>query len=217
LIVLDFTLLPNIDSMSIFSTLPEPLDRELGLSVGFDEFHQRAKSALMFFGQLTHENEPWQNEALLRSGLNEFYSLNDALRRALKIRGIRKESVPGWEENPNPLLQLMSILRGVWVHAAVTSSTSRSVDLILRSGLPTEETWSVNVVVLCDDAKVAFLESGIFKPKKNGKKVTVNKDQFEFAIDWLLEKQNSFGVAHLFKIGVEMYCEEALKLCNAKK
>ncbi len=212
--VLDFTLLPTIDSMSIFSTLPKSLDDRLRGAVGFEEFHERAKSALMFFAQLSHENEVWRNAASLRAGLNEFYSLNDALRRVFKKNGLNKKSPYSWEEHPNPLFQLMSILRGVWVHVAVTSSASRAIEVISRFASSAEEAHSINVVILCSDTKNAFLDSGVFKPKKNGKSIAVDKAEFEMAMDWLLEQQGVFGIAHLFKTGVEMYCEEALKLFN---
>ena len=201
--MLDFTLLPKFESMSIFSTLPADIDERLKGKLMFSEFYQRANSALMFLSQIGSTDDSWRNEAYLRAGLNEFYGLEGAAKRALSQIG-KKRAVLPWPCNPNPLFQVMYFLRGTWVHVEFIHTHPKKTDLISTLGGSPGEPFSVFVPVLKEDTIDILLRNREVKKVKH-------KDELEAAMLWLLDVQNTFGIAQVFKVGVELYCLDILK------
>src|SRR5438105_8465180 len=70
----------------------------------------------MFLFRTTEEEVKWRNDARLRAGLNEFYSLEAAVVRDLRSAQV-KVTPPRLSQSRNPLIHLMYILRHVGVHS----------------------------------------------------------------------------------------------------
>ncbi len=101
-----------MDGMDMFIRLDQGTEEkfaELGYMV---ETYERAEAALMFFFQTSEKDVRWRNDARLRAGLNEFYSLEAAV-----LRDVRTAKVavvpPRLCESSNPLIHLMYLLRHV--------------------------------------------------------------------------------------------------------
>lgn len=199
--VLSFSSLPELQSASIFTRLSSALDGELLLRLYLKEFHERAQSSIMFFFQMDPDNEPWRNEARVRAGLNEFYSLEDAARRGFRISH-QANSTPTLSGSAHPLVHVMYSLRHINVHVKSSPTLTEDVTVTFRGPMK-EENITYPSVMLNDETKQHVLENGEVR------KYYVQQEM-EKAMDWLLEKQKVFGLAEIFRLGTEAYCREVI-------
>lgn len=203
--VLSFSLLPEITSASIFARLSRALDEELLARPYLQEFHERAQSAIMFFFQMAPESESWRNEARVRAGLNELYSLEDAARRG--FRNSRQASPPPTlAGSAHPLVHVMYSLRHINVHVKPSPTLTEDVTVIFR-GPEKEEDMTYPSVMLDNEAKQHVLENGEVRK-------FYDHHEMERAMDWLFESQRVFGLAEVFRIGAEAYCREVVAACT---
>jgi hypothetical protein len=124
---LDFTLLPDVDRMSIFNLLDLSIEEEMR-SIGIlKETLNRARAAAFFlaasgpssratsFGGDGH----WVNEALLRAGLAEFSSIDGTLARDLRSANDPREPLK-IKDSRNPLIHLLELLRNTNIHSQIS-------------------------------------------------------------------------------------------------
>src|SRR5437016_12866306 len=86
---LDFSLLPAIDGMDMFIRLDRATETRFAELAYLRETYERAEASLMFFFQTTEKEVKWRNDARLRAGLNEFYSLEAAVVRDLRSAQVK--------------------------------------------------------------------------------------------------------------------------------
>ena len=199
---LDFSLLPNIDSMDLFMRHEIDIDEKLKEDGLLPEVFERAKASLMFFWETSDKNEDWRNSAFIRGGLNEFYSLEDAAKRDFKK--ITKNVVPSKiRESRHPLIHLMYLLRHVNVHAKVSSTKAHPISVISTLGDERHEhsygaiilnSPTINELLACNEAK-------------NYYRVT----DLDSVAGWLDGVQCIFGVSEVFRRGLSAYCRELLQ------
>ena len=198
----DFGTLPPIDGMDMFIRL----DRSIGTSfaeLGFmTETYERAQSALMFFFQTKEDDARWQNEARLRAGLNEFYSIEDAARRDF-LHAAKTVEPPRIAESRNPLVHLMYVLRHINVHTHPMATRVQPITVISEFGGSTHE-HSYGAIIV---------ETISVRDLQRSREVIDYYDSGDLqrALDWLLQKQQTFGVSEVFRAGMNAYCSEILR------
>jgi len=201
---LDFSLLPNIESMDMFIRLEMDVDKKLKEDDTLHEVYERAQAALMFFCKASEEKEDWINSAFIRAGLNEFYSLEDAARRDFK-KSIKKsiKNSPKIRDSLNPLIHLMYLLRHANVHAKVSSTKVHPVSIISTLGEKSHE-HSYGAIIL---------ESPILEdlPRCNEAKKYYKGTDLKSVADWFDNVQCVFGVGEVLRRGLSAYCRELLK------
>lgn len=200
--VMDFSLLPEVKSGRLFIRLSSTIEKDLLARSYLQEFHERAKSAVMFFGQMDAKNEPWQNEARVRAGLNEFYSLEDAVRRGFRISK-QVCSPPKLADSPHPLIHVMYSLRHINVHVKPSPTLNKDVNLVLHGPAGGKLDFTIPAVMLDSSVKQPLLQDR--DVRKFYKKIEIDR-----ALDWVLENQKIFGISEIFHRGVEAYCFEVL-------
>ncbi len=84
---LDRTLLPLIESASIFTILNRTVEERLKATGILAETLNRVRGTVMLFHGVG-DKKSWENEAYLRAGLSEFASIPDAHGRDLKAAGL---------------------------------------------------------------------------------------------------------------------------------
>lgn len=119
---LDLTLLPEMDSSGILTTLDPKIEERFNSIGKLPETLNRARGSLMLFYQAKGHNESWRDEAYIRSGLNEFYSINESLKHEHKIAGLPGNALQ-IQHSSNPLLHLMLLMRHVNVHTQLCPAT----------------------------------------------------------------------------------------------
>jgi hypothetical protein len=191
---LDFTLLPLIESASIFLALNRAVEKRLKATGILTETLDRVRGTVMLFHG-AGDKESWENEAYLRAGLSEFASIPDAHGRDLKAAGLTAQQ-HNVVDSKNPLLHLMYILRNVNIHAGRSRSTKRNTTVLLA------KTAVTYPAVIIDDLKVDQLLT-----KREVRRCYERRD-LEAVVSWFNDNQPSFGAGHLFIRGVEMYCLE---------
>src|SRR5690606_42123433 len=105
---LDFSLLPDVGTMDIIIRFDWDVHAAFPLRTDLPEPTERAKSALMFFCRTGRDDdeEEWRSSAFLRAGLNEFYSMEDAVK--WDWSNYRKPRHPPLIRNSmNPLVHVM--------------------------------------------------------------------------------------------------------------
>ena len=74
---------------------------------------------MLFCNAHGHE-DAWRDEAYIRSGLNEFYSMSDALAREHKAARLAGKA-SRLQDSRSPLIHLMLLMRHLNVHAQTCS------------------------------------------------------------------------------------------------
>jgi len=198
---LNFALLREIQSASILIRLSRDIDEKLSCLPYMEEFYHRAQAALMFLLRANVETDAWRDEAYIRAGLNEFYSLEDAARRAFRRSG-QPAKPPLLSDSLHPLVHIMYSLRHINVH--VKPSVTSVGEISVRLNDPTgdrEFTWGA--VMLADETESDLL--GNAEVKKRYRVEDVRR-----AMAWLFENQRAFGIGQVFRLGTEAYCREVL-------
>ena len=198
---LNFSLLNEIQSASILIRLSRDIDEKLGNLSYMEEFHHRAQAALMFFLKTDADLDSWRNEAYLRAGLNELYSLVDAGRRAFRKSG-QKARPPLLSESLHPLVHMMYSLRHINVHVKPSATSVAEIHARMNDTNDDREfTW--NAVMLTDATESDLLGNG--EVKKHYRAEDIQK-----AMAWVFKNQSAFGIGQVFRIGTEVYCREVL-------
>jgi hypothetical protein len=200
--VLEFENLPSIDSHDIFIRLDRSVDKrfqELGFLA---ETYERAQSALMFFFQTSDEDAPWRNDARIRAGLNEFYSMEDAARRDFRRAkvGVKPSDI---KESRSPLVHLMYVLRHVNVHTRPVPTRIQNITVISQIGETHEFSYDA---VIIDAVSVNDLH------RCREVKDYYDISELQIALNWMLNKQQVFGVSEIFRAGVNIYSNELMSL-----
>ena len=198
---LDFSLLTEIKTASIFSLLAKDLDSELQALLFMSEFYYRAQSALMFFSELDAEKDSWRNEARIRAGLNEFYSLEDAVRRSFR-NSKQSRSPPAISDSLHPLIHFMNSLRHINVHVKPSETELADVNFTFHNN-----DFTFKSVMLVDTVSNDLLAN------KDVKKNYCQRDIVK-TLDWFFENQRVFGVGEVFRVGIEAYCREVIASIN---
>lgn len=199
---LDFSSLPCIDSMDIWSRLDRDCEKLLTEDGPLFEVNERTRAALMFFCGVNDKNEGLKNSAYLRAGLNEFYSIEDAAKRDFSKSKL-DENAPKISSSKNPLLHLMLILRHVNVHAMVSSTDIYNTSVISKFKDQEEHAWGA--VVLSSPTLDDLLKSN----QANKYYCSI---ELEKAAKWLDEIQYVFGVGEVFRRGLSIYLRQILQL-----
>lgn len=201
---LDLSLLPSMGvGMDIFIRLDQSVDEAFKRADYLAETYERVQAALMFFFQTDGERESWRNDAHLRAGLNEFYSLGGAIERDLR-RAKMVAVVPQLHDSKNPLVQLMYLLRHVGVHTAPFASGVSQVDVISDVGGEAHP-YSFRAVIL------APLRTEDLHRSAEAKR-HYDRTSLAAALDWLMEAQSVFGVPEVFRRGLNAHCEDILSV-----
>lgn len=197
---LDFNLLPKMDYAGILTTLDPEIEKKFNTIGKLPETLNRARGALMLFYGAKGHSESWRDEAYIRAGLNEFYSINESLKHEHKTAGLPGNALEIYHTS-NPLLHLMLLMRHVNVHIQSSPATRYETTVIAHIDEPKEYTFTIAVI------KNISIDQLLLKRevKKN-----YDIDQLNNAIDWLKKNQKVFGVREVFKKGTEVYCWELL-------
>jgi hypothetical protein len=199
---IDLTLLREIESASILIRLSSDIDEKLKQHLPYmKEFYERAQAALMFVLKTDAKAEPWRNEAYIRAGLNEVYSLEDAARRGFRSTG-RREGPPALSQSEHPLVHVMYSLRHINVHVK-PSATSVSEIAVRLNDTHDDREFRWSAVMLADETEADLL--GNREVKNNYQAADLRK-----AMAWLFENQRAFGIGQVFRMGTEVYCREVL-------
>jgi hypothetical protein len=198
---LDLENLPSVDGMDMFIRLDQSVESKFEQFAFLRETHDRAQSALMFFFQTKGDEARWRNDARLRAGLNEFYSIEDAAQRDFRLAG-KNSTPPRIAESKSPVVHLMYILRHINVHTRPTPTRVQSIAVMSEWGGTAHE-YSYGAVML-DAITVEDLER--VREVRN----YYSNEDLEHALEWLLEKQQIFGVSEVFRAGMNIYCREIL-------
>lgn len=204
---MDLHTLPQVDSMDIFIRLDNDVDNILKEGCNFQEVYERAKAALMFICQANDKNEDWRNSALLRAGLNEFYSLEGAAKRDCKRNkiGVCPARI---RDSKNPLVHIMYLLRHATVHAQISRTRVHSTSVISTLGGDAHEIElgavildapTIEQVLYCSEAKKHY-----------------DIDELTRAAEWIDDVQYNFGIGEVFRSGVSIYCRELLQSVGYK-
>jgi hypothetical protein len=198
---LNFALLPAIDSLDMFIRLDTAAEKRFADLTYLGETYDRARASLMFFSQTSESEATWRNDAHLRAGLNEFYSLEAAVVRDLRSARI-KVAVPSLSQSCNPLVHLMYILRHVGVHSQPVATGVTPVEVWSEFGGKRHE-HSYGAVVLKSLTINDLLRSHEVKSY-------YTTDDLKTMIEWFVATQQTFGVSEVFRKGVSCYCHEVL-------
>ncbi len=125
----DFSLLPSVEYQGMLIQLDKETDKILQEIAQLQETYDRARAALMFFFQANEKSDTWRNDARLRAGLNELYSMQDSAARGFRSSGKAKLS-PKLSESKNPLVHVMYILRHINVHTTPLPSTVEQIEVV---------------------------------------------------------------------------------------
>ena len=203
---LDYTRLPAVDAMNLFSKFEDGVEGILTESQPLPEVYERARASLMFFRSVNDNNENWINSAYIRAGLNEFYSLEDAARRDFKALG-QKNSAVEIKQSQNPLIHAMYLLRHSNVHATIASTEVNPTTVYTRS--ETGETAHKFGAVILDGKAQDYLQRS-----SEANKYYAPQDLIEMGL-WIDKNQMEFGVREVFNHGLSAYCKELLgALCE---
>jgi hypothetical protein len=200
---LDFALLPSVQGMSLLTGLDRKLDKEMEGRGIFSETLNRARGAVMLFHKVHGPKEPWQNEAYIRGGLCEFYSMDEALVRDLTSASATKEA-HRIRDSRNPLLHLMALIRNINVHAAALATSAHESQILFGPEEPRQLT-TINVAIITDLTVEKLL-------RKREVRNAYSSQDLSMVVDWFNDQQKVFGVSHLLGEGVEAYCHELLAL-----
>lgn len=203
---LNFSLLNKIQSSSVLIRPSRDVDEQLRRFLpSMEEFYQRTQAALMFVLKTDAETESWINEAYIRAGLNEFYSLEDAARRAFRCMG-QVRTPPTLRESFNPLVHLMYSLRRINVHVKPSTASVGEIHVQLNNPNNLQEfTW--DAVMLSDKTESDLLSHGDVK-------MHYRHEDIKKAMAWVLQNQKAFGIGQVFRQGIEAYCREVLAALN---
>ena len=198
---LDFALLPSIDGMDMFIRLDRATEARFAELTYLRETYERAQSSLMFFFQTNERAEQWRNDARLRAGLNEFYSLEAAAVRDLRSAQIQITS-PRLSQSSNPLVHLMYILRHVGVHSKPIPTGVTPITVVSEHEAKTIE-HSYGAVVLESLSVQDLLRSSEVKSY-------YRVEDLEATVEWVMTAQRTFGIGEVFRNGTSSYCQELL-------
>lgn len=199
--VLDFAVLPTIDGMDMFIRLDRTTEARFAELAYLRETCERAEASLMFFFQTSEAEAKARNDARLRAGLNEFYSLEAAVVRDLRSAKI-KVTPPRLSQSSNPLVHLMYILRHVGVHSKPVPTDVAPITVISEYDAKRFE-HSYGAVVLESLAVEDLLRT-------NEVKNYYRLDDLEAMVKWVMQAQQTFGISEIFRNGVSSYCQEVL-------
>ncbi|MBN8884610.1 MAG: hypothetical protein J0I77_02710 [Rudaea sp.] len=199
---LDFSVLPAVQSMSIFRGFDRDIERAMIAANLFDETLDRARGSVMLLHNAPTGDETWRAEAYIRGGLAEFGAMGDALSRDLHIASrIERPHAPLLSKNP--LIHLLCAMRNVEIHTAPSKALSSKANVTLRHP-DGSDSDSELPIVLIKDLRVARLLA------KREVRRRYKREHFEMIVEWFNEKQKVFGAPYLMGRGVEIYCSEIL-------
>ncbi len=197
--MLDFGLLPAIDSAHTFCTLDSAILK--GLS-RFSETRRRAESAASFLGaqpagrwssEPDDEDAKRKDEAFIRASLAELVSMEDTLARDLKRNGLAAQR---WRmySCPNPLLHILRELRNMEVHIRTSTVSCFPIRVLYgQDRTPGRFTVTHLEPISLDD----FMQ---LNNANNYRKEDVCR-----LLDWFEKSQRVFGIRELILRGIEAY------------
>jgi len=198
---LDLSLLPEIQSASILIRPAREIEDAITGFAFMHEFYERTQAAIMFVLNTDSESESWRNEAHLRAGLNEFYSLEDAARRAFR-RSQQASAVPALSDSRHPLVQVMYMLRHINVHVKPSPTSVHDISVRLNDPEDTRE-FQWGAVMLAEETASDLLAHSEVRQH-------YATDDMKNAMDWLLKEQMAFGIGQVLRVGIESYCREVI-------
>ena len=140
-----------------------------------------------------------RNNARLRAGLNEFYSIEAAVVRDLRAARMTA-TPPRLRESQNPLVHLMYILRHIGVHSKPIPTGVSPITVISdydgkqfehSYGAVVLESLAINDLLRSSEVKDFYLPEDLVS-----------------MVDWIMSAQETFGVGEVFRKGVSGYCQE---------
>lgn len=201
--VLDFSLLPIVDSCSVFKTLPNDLAERLRR---LPETLSRAQGASIFAGEAAFDSGPLETddkarsiESHLRAGLGEFVSIEDVLAADLKAAGLAANAPHRIDSSQNPLLHLCKLLRNINFHVSTTSLTPANGSLLYAGENVPVTKWCI----------FDLTTDRLLKKREVQRKY--QRAHLDAMVDWFNDEQPTFGVGHLVRLAVEIYANEILK------
>ena len=199
---LEFEFLPTVEEKKgLFIKHDFDVEDRLKEDGPLSEVHERSHAAIWFLLGSKESEDHKSNSAYLRAGLNEFYALEDAARRDFKKYGVIS-AAPRISDSTNPLVHIMYLLRHSNVHAKVSTTSTKKVDLVSKIGGKEHE---IEVAIQYLDQPVL---SDVLKCSE-AKKFYHYEDLLRVA-EWLQDKQLIFGVGEVFRLGVSIYLREIL-------
>jgi len=195
---LDFSLLPELNSTGILTTLDADIEAMFVRIGVFPETLNRARGALMLFSKtFGAHDESWRDEAYIRAGLNEFYSIEQVLKREHKIANLPGSSLEIYN-SLNPLLHLMRLMRHLDVHTESFPVIGYDTKVTVHFNDPPQE-WTYRTAIIKDLSADRLRKIRDVKQKYDDAKL-------DRVVEWFLEKQKVFGVCEVFMKGTEAYC-----------
>lgn len=189
-------------SVGILSRLDPEIEARFDEIRVLSETRNRARGALMLFCDAHGREDAWRDEAYIRGGLNEFYSIGDAVAREHRTaRFAGKARKP--EDSRNPLIHLMLLLRHVNVHTQTCSVARHQTTVMSHLGEPHEYTYTAAVI--------SNLSVDQLLGRRREAARSYERADLERAVAWFVEKQKVFGVHEVFIEGTELYCHELLR------
>ena len=191
---LDFGLLPQIVRHRVFMNLPVSIDGPLS-KLKLPETLDRLRAANRFLAEVSATEKDWINRGYLRAGLNEFRSVDEALRWDL---GHRSGHIP--TKSRNPLVHLLYRLRRLTVYVANAPTKERQVTATLRMGDATHQA-DIKILLIPD------IESYVRQENLDA----YRSEDITQLCKWFEDNQQVYGAPQVLETGVSLYC---LELCD---
>ncbi len=198
---IDFSLFPEINSQSIIIQLDKAIQTKIEKDSKLSESYERAEASVSFFGRATKESTPKGIAMFIRAGLNEFYSIEDAIKRDWGKSNIQG-TPPKIHQSNHPLVHLAYLLR----HASVHTHTAKIIT-------------QKNSFILADhefDQDISVLSHPTIEEMKystNSIKYYEESDLVKIA-EWVDIKQYDFGITEILIKGLSAYCREVFEAIN---
>jgi hypothetical protein len=168
----------------------------------------RASGALKQFYFATSKQSQMVNESFMRAGLAEFRSLDDCAKREHRQAALAGEHHSMWDSR-NPLIITMALLRDASVHATSCRTSTRETTVIsMLGGEPHPYTYEA--VILEPIPARELLERDRYKKTRKRHGVSLSLGEVERVLAWIADEQLKFGIAEVFRQGVQGYCREVL-------
>jgi len=188
--------------MGILTTLAAEVEERFDIVGLFNETRDRARGALMLFCGAHGHDDAWRDEAYIRAGLNEFYSIGDAFAREHRVARLAGEPRKILESR-NPLIHLMLLMRHVSVHTQTCTVAHHKATVISHLG---EESHEITYpAAIISDLSVDHL---LLQRREAKRKY--DRGELARIVSWFCEKQMVFGAHEVFTEGTELLCQELL-------
>jgi len=197
---LDFSLLPSLETTSIFKGMDGKYKEALN-SLNIPETTDRLKASALFFSECSQTKDKWKNRSYLRAGLSEFRSVNQALRWD---NGGSTKNIPTLNKSKNPLIHLMWRLRRIHVYVKNPDFDKHETTLVLPDDDEFEYTYE------------ALILKDLEKHFRKEKLVDYRDEDISKICNWFESVQYRFGAPEVFIQGVHSYSEELIDLYSEK-